>query len=127
MRRITKDWLNSRVKTINIMLGRPVTHFAPDNGPMNVGHLMLDKDSTGYKLVEIGSATGGERDYTRRLPAKEMDIALDGIVNGMALSNRYMEQKIVKEMLEKAGVADIAPMYSDTILEQIRPYVKGKV
>jgi hypothetical protein len=79
----------------------------------NVGHLMLDKDSTGYKLVEIMSPGGSEQSWSTRLDAKHMDQYIDGIVKGIALRNAHIGAILIKSKLEDAGLTPDAALYSD--------------
>lgn len=69
------------------MLGRPETLFNPGAtvSQQNIGHLSLDKDSTGYKLVEVVDGHGSEHAWSPRMPAKELDQYLDGIFKGIRL------------------------------------------
>lgn len=86
MTRITKEWLKARVLQLNETMGRPTTIYNPNAtaGQQNIGHLLLDKDSTGYKLVEI-LATGGEASWRPRMTAYELDLFIDGIFKGIKL------------------------------------------
>lgn len=115
MRRITKDWLSSRVDSINMLLERPVARFNTDVGLFihNVGHLSLDKDSTGYKLVEIVSPGGGEQVWSARLDAKRMDQYIDGIINGIALRNAHIGGILLKNEVEQAGLTPDAALYGN--------------
>ena len=115
MRRITKDWLESRVDSLNMILERPVARFNTDVGLFiqHVGHLSLDKDSTGYKLVEIVSPAGGEQVWSARLDAKQMDRYIDGIINGIALRNAHIGAILLKAEVLHAGLTPDAALYSD--------------
>jgi hypothetical protein len=110
----TKAALESRVATLNMMLERPLTRFRDDStNTMNVGHLSLDKDQTGYKLTEIVSEGGGEHDWTQRLKPKEMLIAISGMLDGIALRNRHVEGILLKGTLKSVGITPVNDMYSD--------------
>lgn len=110
--RITKDKLRSRVDTLNMMLERPMALFTPGATKPNTGHLSLDINSTGFRLVEQLD-TGGERDWSSRLSGKEMDIFIDGIVRGIALRNEHIGVSLVKHKLEQGGLTASALLYSD--------------
>lgn len=110
--RVTKDKLRSRVGTLNMMLERPMALYTPGYTKSNTGHLSLDINSTGFRLVEQLD-TGGERDWSSRLSGKEMDIFIDGIVRGIALRNEHIGASLVKHKLEQAGLTSGALLYSD--------------
>jgi len=126
MNRITRDWLKSRVHTLNIMLERSPTiwNSGASAGEQNVGHLMLDKDSTGYRLVEIVSPTGGECSWTKRLTAKEMNAAIDNIIVGIGLCNTHISMRICKDVLEKSGQGFNFPMYSRGFIQASAECIK---
>lgn len=110
----TKVALDSSIATLNTMLERPLTRFRDDDtSAMNVGHLSLDKDRTGYILVEIVSKQGGERDWTRRMTLREMSISVSGMLDGIALRNRHVEGSLLKGTLNNAGITPDTDMYSD--------------
>lgn len=115
MRRITKDWLNSRVSSLNMLLERPMCIWNPGAavGEQNVGHLRLDKDSTGYKLVEIVSPGGSEQPWSPRLDAKQLDQYIDGIVKGISLRNAHIGAMLLKNEVENAGLTPDAALYSN--------------
>ena len=112
MRRITKDWLESRVSSLNMLLERPMARF-DNNNNMNVGHLTFDKNDTGYKLVEIISPTGGEFTWSMRMSPKAMDQYIDGILRGISLRNAHIGAMLLKNEVEQAGLTPDAALYSD--------------
>jgi hypothetical protein len=114
MTRITKEWLKSRVYTLNILLERPgvIYDAGASASDQNIGHLMLDKDSTGYRLVEIVSSNGAEANQSPRLSPKDMNLYLDGIINGISLHNAHIGVVLLKNKAEKAGLTPSAALYS---------------
>ena len=115
MTRITKEWLKSRVQTLNMLLERPMTIFSPgaSASEQNVGHLSLDKDAGGYRLVEIISGGGVEANWSPRLQPKEMDLFIDGILNGIALRNAHIGVILLKNEVEMAGLTPDAALYGN--------------
>jgi len=125
MTRITKDRLVTRIGTLNMMLDRPITRFneGASVSQQNVGHLNLNKDSTGYKLVELVSTTGGEASWSPRMNPKDMDLFIDGIINGISLRNAHIGTILLKAEVEKLGITPDAALYSDanaTLLRSIK-------
>lgn len=116
--RVTKNSIKSRVGTLNMMLERPMALFTPGETKPNTGHLSLDINSTGFRLVEQLD-TGGEREWSQRMTGKEMDNFIDGIVRGIALRNEHIGATLVKHKLEKAGLNADALLYSDAALNVI--------
>ena len=91
--RITKKFLQLRMVTLNTMLRRPKELFQSGSGcKMNVGHLSLDKDATGYMMVEITSEGGGESDKSGRMSAAEMSIFIGGMVKGISAHAELITQ-----------------------------------
>ena len=115
MRRITSDWLKSRVSSLNMLLERPlcIWNSGAAANEQNVGHLMLDKDSSGYKLVEIVSAGGAEQSWSPRMDAKHIDQYIDGIVKGISLRNAHIGTILIKAKVIDAGLTPDAALYSD--------------
>lgn len=113
MARITKEWLKSRVSTLNMMLERPLTLYGPGAtaADQNIGHLCLDKDAGGYRLVEIIGCAGAESNWSPRLQAKDVDLFIDGIVNGIALRNAHIGTVLLKDTVEQAGLTPDAALY----------------
>ena len=113
MSRITKAWLKARVQTLNILLERPITIFSPgaSASEQNIGHLSLDKDAGGYKLVEIISSGGAEANWSPRLQPKDMDSFIDGIVKGIALRNVHIGVILLKNEVEMLGLTPDAALY----------------
>jgi hypothetical protein len=116
MRRITQNWLESRVSSLNMILERPmcIWNSGAAGNEQNVGHIRLDKNSTGYKLVEITSPAGGECVWSPRLDAKHMDQYIDGIVKGIALRNAHIGAVLLKNKVEDAGLTPNTALYSDS-------------
>ena len=123
MTRITKESLKSRVCTLNIMLERPTTIFSADAtaSQQNIGHLYLDKDAGGYKLVEIISGNGAEANWSPRLQPKDMDLFIDGIIKGISLRNMHIGVKMINnELMRHANLPAVAlydPVNNDRLHE----------
>ena len=113
MTRVTKEWLASRVKVLNELLGRPTTLWNKDAaaGDQNIGHLLFDKDIGGYKLVEIVGSGGLECSWSTRLSQKDMDLYIDGLMNGVSLRIAQEEQQQLAKQLEQAGITPDAAIY----------------
>lgn len=113
MTRITKERLNSRVGTLNMLLDRPMTRFSDGASvsQQNVGHLTLDKNSDGYKLVELVTGTGCETHWSPRLPAPDMDMFINGIINGISLRNAQIGTILLNA--EKYKLTPDAALHSD--------------
>lgn len=79
----------------------------------NVGHLTLDKNSDGYKLVELVTGTGCETHWSPRLSAPDMDMFINGIINGISLRNAHIGAILLKAKVEEAGLTSDAALYSD--------------
>jgi hypothetical protein len=125
MARITKEWLGSRVDSVNVVLGRPTARFN-SNDDMNVGHLTLDKNDAGYKLVEIISSTGGEQVWSARLSAKHMDQYIDGIINGISLRNAHIGAMLLKNELLHHVNTPVTALYdpaNESTLRKLREKV----
>ncbi len=114
MKRITNTWLESRVQTLNMLLDRPMTMFNNDASvsQQNIGHLHLDKNSDGYQLCEIVSKAGGESNWSQRLQPKDMDRVIDGIINGISLSNAHVGALLLRNEVEMTGLAPDAELYN---------------
>jgi hypothetical protein len=110
MRRITSDWLDSRVSSLNMLLERPMSRFDSNNGS-NVGHLTFDKNDAGYMLVEIVSPAGGEGQWSTRMAPKAMDQFIDGIVRGISLRNAHIGVILLKNEVEMVGLTPDAALY----------------
>lgn len=113
MARITKEWLKARVQTLNMMLDRPVALYnaGASAADQNIGHLCLDKDAGGYRLVEIIGHGGAEANWSQRLSPKDMGLFLDGIINGIGLRNAHLGAMLVKIEVEKVGLTPVAALY----------------
>lgn len=105
--RITKNSIKNRVDTLNMMFERPMALFTPGSPKANTGHLSLDINSTGFRLVEQLD-TGGERNWSGRLSGKDMDIFIDGIVRGIALRNEHIGRVLFKATAEQPTTEDVA-------------------
>lgn len=113
MTRITKERLNSRVGTLNMLLDRPMTRFSDGASvsQQNVGHLALDKNSDGYKLVEIASSTGAEISWSPRSTSVNIDMFITGIINGISLRNAQIGTILLNA--EKYKLTPDAALHSD--------------
>ena len=91
--RITKELLDSKLRTLNSVLKRPMSQWPDDHVPgtvmgMNVGHLLLDSNGYGMRLVEIVSSGGAERAWSDSFQTKrQMFDYLVGVLNGITLRN----------------------------------------
>ncbi len=114
MTRITKERLNSRVGTLNMLLDRPMTRFSDGASvsQQNVGHLALDKNSDGYKLVEIASSTGAEISWSPRSTSVNIDMFITGIINGISLRNAQIGTILLNA--EKYKLTPDAALHSGT-------------
>lgn len=92
-----------------------MTRFSPGVtvSQQNVGHLTLDKDSDGYKLVELVSTSGAEAGWSPRMKPKDMNLFIVGIVNGIGLRNVHIGAILLKANVEKAGLTPDAALYGD--------------
>ena len=91
--RITKEMLAQKMRTLNAVLKRPALQWEPgaQSGEMNVGHLTLDHNSFGMRLVEIVSPGGAERAWGDVCSGnREMFNYLVGILNGITLRNELI-------------------------------------
>jgi hypothetical protein len=83
--RVTKQGLHSQVRVLNMLLKRPETMFA-ENDSWQLGHIMLDKDATGFQLEEVASHYGSTNHLSNRMSASEMDNYLTGMLRGVGLT-----------------------------------------
>lgn len=114
MTRIAKERLASRVGTLNMLLDRPVTRFSlgATASQQNIGHLTLDKNSDGYKLVEIVSSTGAEISWSPRSTSGGIDMFITGIINSIAI--------LLKAAAEQHKLTPDAALYSDANAAMLR-------
>jgi len=81
------------MRTLNSVLRRPASQWPDDHKPgqvcnMNVGHLLLDSNGYGMRLVEIVSSGGAERSWSDSFQSKrQMFDYLVGVLNGITLRN----------------------------------------
>jgi len=129
MTRITKESLKARVQTLNMMLERPVTIFNADAtaSEQNIGHLLLDKNSDGYRLVEIINGSGSESNWSQRLTPKAMDLFIDGIVNGISLRNAHIGAMMIRNQLARHTDSTYTGMYDPANAEKLRKITNGKI
>ena len=87
--RITRKQLVAQVAELNKVLGLPAKMFASGVLELpvryNIGHIALDKNSTGYSLEENTSSQGGVFAMTARLTAKDMSVFIHGMMRGIWL------------------------------------------
>jgi len=97
-----------------MILERPTCIFNPgaSASEQNDGHLYLEKANGGYKLVEIISAGGSERNWSTRMPAGNMDLYLDGLIHGISLRNGHIEAELIKIRVVEAGLTPDVALYS---------------
>lgn len=93
----TYAYLKQEVTFINRLLERPVSQFTPisiKEDTFSVGHLMLDKSSQGYQLLEQVSESGGCEYWSAVLTATEMAEYLTGLKAGVALAQVLIRKKV---------------------------------
>ena len=98
--RTTAEQLRAEVRELNILLDRPLEMFASKIGEPtrhSVGHLTLDKNSTGYQLEEQTSEHGGTRAWSMRLTPAKMAIMLQGIRYGRLLRDAHVLELIKRQ------------------------------
>ena len=113
--RVTKDWLRSRVQTLNMLLERPLCIFNPGASvsEQNIGHLYVEKANGGYKLVEIVTGGGAERNWSKRMTGTDMDLYLDGLIHGISLRNAHIGAILIKSKVVDVGLTPDTALYSD--------------
>jgi len=79
--RVSKQGLQSQVR----VLKRPETMFAEDDS-WRMGHIMLDKDASGYMLEEVVGSAGSTNNLSTRMSASDMDTYLTGMLRGVGLT-----------------------------------------
>lgn len=82
---ITKKWLQQQVTLLNTVLGRPIEQFAFNSIRYNIGHIYLDHNRNGYSLEEQTSEQGAVHVMCHRMPPKEMNMYIHGLLRGIAL------------------------------------------
>jgi hypothetical protein len=93
MQRITKHQLQMKVAQLNLSLGRSTAGMT-DAGKHVVGHIALDHNHIGYQLEEQLTPEGSVYNITNRMTAREMNICVCGMINGIALRNRQLNKEI---------------------------------
>lgn len=86
--RITAKQLLSKVNTLNDLFGyeREAYSRHPDgNFSANIGTFVLDQSYGGYRLCQIATKSGGERDLTVRGTAREAYQAISAFAGGAHL------------------------------------------
>lgn len=87
--RITAKHLRSKVATLNDLLGFPREPYARDaDGKLgaSVGTFVLDQTYGGYRLCQIVSNGGAQRELTGRGTARETNEAISGVITGVRLA-----------------------------------------
>jgi hypothetical protein len=102
--RVTKEALLSRLKTINLVLDRPL--YAA------VGHLTVDHTDDGYIVVEIMDEAGTTRNWSERGSAHDTNVMLEGIIHGIALRNEYLGRMLFNKRLNETDLAVGTASYS---------------
>lgn len=123
--RITQKKLEHTVRCLNSILNRPMYRGIETDGvdEYEVGHLYLEKQPSGYSLMEVTSSFGcwsTDRPWVIGLSASEMNAHLNGITNGIALRNLHIGREVVKHTLEQAGITVDAALYSDALVDIVR-------
>jgi hypothetical protein len=91
--RITKQMIEAKMRTLNAVLKRPATQWdeGAKSGEMNIGHLTLDSNGYGMRLVEICSPGGAERAWSDCFDGnRQMFDYLVGVLNGITLRNELI-------------------------------------
>jgi hypothetical protein len=83
--RVTYNDSKGIVKILNGSLGMPQEAYI--DGVIQIGHFYIDASYGAYKLCRIVNERGGERDFSPRLPARELANVLHGIISGVELAN----------------------------------------
>ena len=84
--RITIKTLRAQVDALNKMLGKPTQVWTTDGNGVNhswVGAYVLDAAYGRYRLCQIVTDGGGERDITGLLPAGQCADAIRAYVQGL--------------------------------------------
>lgn len=87
--RITVKLLKAKIDTLNDLLGFPREAYARDAGGKlgaSIGTFVLDQANGGYRLCQIVSNGGAERDLTLRGTALETYEAISGVITGVCLA-----------------------------------------
>ena len=85
MTRTTIKTLRQMVDNLNVLTGNPVKIWTRigDKNVAHVGAFVLDAAYSGYRLSQIVSDGGGERDLTPRLPAGQCANAIMAFERGL--------------------------------------------
>lgn len=90
--RVTMKMLEAKIKSLNDWAGFPDGAWTNENGRFkaNIGAYVLDAAYGGYRLCQITSDGGGERDLTPRANASTaldlISVYWQGMLAGMAKS-----------------------------------------
>ena len=87
--RITVKLLKAKIDTLNDLLGFAREPYARDaDGKLgaSIGTFVLDQANGGYRLSQIVSNGGAERDLTLRGTARETYEAISGVITGVRLA-----------------------------------------
>jgi hypothetical protein len=82
--RITVSDLRNLVARVNREMGTPAEYNGDTGGPFraNVGHYRLDQAYGGYRLTQVVSEGGAERDITGRGTARETYHRIHAFLDG---------------------------------------------
>lgn len=86
--RITAKQLLSKIATLNDIFGyerEAYTRHPDGNFSANVSTFVLDQSYGGYRLCQIATKSGGERELTARGTARETYAAITAFLNGAHL------------------------------------------
>ena len=87
--RITVKHLRAKIDTLNDLIGFPREPYGRDEkGQLgaSIGTFVLDQANGGYRLCQIVSNGGAERDLTLRGTARETYEAISGVITGVRLA-----------------------------------------
>lgn len=125
---VTRKSIESRLQTLNMILERPLTHFASKEGePIRfaVGHIGLCHSSYGYSIEEVTSTHGSVHVLGSGMSARDADNLIQGMLNGIALRNAHIGELLLRSKLSEAGLCKPDhPLYQDDLHSMATETVK---
>ncbi len=122
--------LEGRLQTANGILERPYTRVL--NGVLQIGHLYIEdvtpapvpgmapKSYKLYSVSEILQEDGHSRVWAQAKTASEIDMWLDGLISGLAVSNTKLGMMLIRERLRANGHPLSDNMYDNKNIETYR-------
>lgn len=86
MSRIDRNQIDRVLRSINHRLGFPISMFDSSNDCLSIGHIYVDKNSTGWQIEQIISRSGAAKALSNRMSCREAFI----FVLGMQMSLELM-------------------------------------